>query len=361
MATSPKRSPVNQTVKAAFIGGIFAVVAAVIGGLFLLTNNDSDKLNNGISNEVSGNNNQISNTQNTYVAQESPLQDADYISFNYARLFGGYQVPVILAEMAPSGECSQFGPVITYGKDIADYFQNWEYKDAKAIASEPWNELMCGGKRSFLNGENANYTLLVIGSERDPECYKSFKYQADVLYVSESGDYESEDAKHSVSKGSKMTETDFHSGSYMDTRLSDPSENNCYIKNSLNIGFLILFIENQSEKTISDIDLSFKEYIPSTRWNEKSTAENVESALSNLPAITKRIPHIKPHEKLMWLLAIYFKDEKGYPDYYISSTIRPVSISFRPQNRNDRILQEIRLPLMDKAVKYQIPFGWNAQ
>jgi hypothetical protein len=75
----------------------------------------------------------------------------------------------------------------------------------------------------------------------------------------------------------------------------------------------------------------------------------------------KILPILKPGEKILWLLSIYEKDSRGYPDNYLSSIVQPIAVKFNVSQEKSKYLLNIRAPLKDDAIKVNLPFGWYAQ
>jgi len=325
----------KATVQSSIAGGILAIIAAFIGLIPFFTKDNENDIKENIT--------EISSTKiNSNIV--------DDFAFNYTRLFGGYQVPFFLSDK--EDDCGYaYGLERILGDTDMEFFQKWEYADSRKIKNIVYEELFsCDTiKRAWSGGGiESSFNLLRIANESDTITRKSFYYSSDVFYN------EYDDIYEDVEKGKKKSGYDFMVS-------LDKEKIDRIIKNSQKIGFLILYIENTTDKTIVDIDLEFLEFKNNHIYPSFPSSENVENEFLNLSPKSKKLPLLRPKEKLQLMISIYLKNDKGYPMKYISSVVRPLSLRYRIQNTSEYKKQDIRLPLKDKAMKIDIPFGWYWQ
>jgi hypothetical protein len=276
---------------------------------------------------------------------------ADYISFNYSRLFGGYQVPFLLAETANLFSAESNCPGTNYLTGSVNSFWNkWQYRDALPLKSRVWKEAVsCDGPSSNIE-QYSSFELLKIANENDSVTRSTFYFSSG----SYRDLYSNEVIK--VTPGSAKDEYEFHSSIKYDDKIKDK------IKfNSRNVGFLILYIENIGNVPLTEITFFYKEFIKTKAKFNLIPAYSVQKDIENEKTKRKILPVLKPNTKLLWLLSIYLKNENGYPNEYISSVILPVRISYKLQGGNESISQIVRKPLKDDAFKIEVPFGWYGQ
>jgi hypothetical protein len=89
--------------------------------------------------------------------------------------------------------------------------------------------------------------------------------------------------------------------------------------------------------------------------------KDVDDVIQTQPEQTQVIPRIKPHASVLWLLSIYQKNADRYPEKYFSSVIVPTRITFRSLGSPHTEQMIMRKPLMDKAAKILVPYGWYMQ
>jgi hypothetical protein len=136
---------------------------------------------------------------------------------------------------------------------------------------------------------------------------------------------------------------------------------NHFLNCTNNIGYVFLILENNSQYDL--INLKFNYYLYKRNFTNPTIVNdtNIENLIDRHKIKTKIIPHIKPNQKIIWLISIYFKDNKGYPKKYISNVILPINVTYQKKGEINKITQNIRLPLKDSAYKVSMPYGWFQQ
>ncbi len=268
------------------------------------------------------------------------------IGINYARFFGAYQVPFYLRAV----EHQTAGPLrfltdSESGQNAADFFEKWEFRDARFIKSEVYDSLW----------ESApSMTGHALGTK--------------LLQTSCEGDNVAMDFFNTVIDRSRLTRSIFpycYADPYIQYREQVPGDYpvqnvlDRVRENSDTIGFLLLFLENRSDNTLYDVRLKYsltRQYSPIT---QKLSTRSKDTSIDASETRTKSIDYFRPGNSFLWLLGVYRKDEHGYPETYLSDTIRPIRLSYRKQSRI--LTFAIRAPLGDRAARVSLPFGWYHQ
>jgi len=167
---------------------------------------------------------------------------------------------------------------------------------------------------------------------------------------------------------------------------SDSGKNLCNKEVSQDIGFLYLILENFSENRLDDIELFYKNLpnesaellrMPDNYHYEKSFEEGIvkitrteyieniglakekEEALLSTEEQKLFLPKMLPNQSFIWILSVYFKDEKGYPKSYLSDITKPLKVKYKINGKE--YTEIIREPGKDKSIKINLPFGWYGQ
>lgn len=289
-------------------------------------------------------------------------RENDLITLTYGRLFGGYQVPIILSTITfgrdeknnsnyPS--CNSAVTVGDISLELIQFWDNLEFNDANIVKTKPLDELFdCSKSEEFWGTSFPFYKILHIANKHNPKIDSLFYYQSDELY------YQGTDIPIGVNEGTFKSLMDFTES---DDRTQKEVWEQC-IKNSDRVGFLILLLENNSGNNLLNVEIEYVENLVN-HW-EISDAKKVNQILESeikKNVKTKSISSIANSDKFLMLLSVYLKDENGYPSEYLSSVIRPIKMKYKIQGTNEIYSQNIRLPLKDKAFKKYIPFGWLGQ
>ena len=299
-----------------------------------------------------------------------PPKSKASITINYMRLFGAIQVPWVMASTyyyklgIHQGE--RIDKSLPADAPLAKFFSTWKYKSAEPIKTALWDE-QCGG--GFIN------SLMCIGMEGDR---KGLDYLARLQFNTsfvgdETQDEFADRLKRTLPDVAKRTGSRLLTQNQL-RKLCDYVESK-----SQNIGFLFLILENKSPVPISEVKISYKEFINSktTRWTSSPGCYGCECIKPDIATYpqhqyvdgyfknisnnkTKTIYSLSSGESVIMLLSVYLKDGSGYPDRYLSNVIKPVSISFSDPS-SQIISQNVREPLRDKAAQIAVPFGWFGQ
>jgi hypothetical protein len=131
-------------------------------------------------------------------------------------------------------------------------------------------------------------------------------------------------------------------------------------RRSLEIGFLSIIIENTSGATLRSLQFHYLEVVKTAPLALPfDDAHTIEDALAAAQDQQLTLPELKPGGSVLWLLAIYRKDDRGFPESYASSVTRPIRVDFTQAGRTKSVT--IRKPLLDKAVTVAVPYGWYMQ
>lgn len=276
-----------------------------------------------------------------------------YLFINYLRLFGAFQVPLVLAQQYdPESRTSNKSTTWERYQDPPDenirfsmiapqveaFWHNWEYKDALPVRSLPWRNLFNSETRS----QYVPHSLLVFANKgnNDERMLQSYLVK---------GENCGNEGAGRVSLACP--------GKYSTEEVMSALE-----ETSAKVGFLSLIIENTSGTDLHDVYLHFREFEKQTRVLEKTEeSDMVDKLIEQKPEQYMVIGRIKTHASLLWLLSVYLKDDNGYPKEYLSGVDLPTRITFRMGSSPIRQNFNVRKPLMEKAAKIAVPFGWYYQ
>lgn len=321
----------KATVQGAIAAGVLAVLAAVIGIV------PSFFERGPASSQVA---------QVPASANESH-ELVEYISINYARLFGAFQVPFLLStSQEVCGGSENAWAFLGTGDE--GFWDRWEYKNARPLRSAVWDEVfVCdrNGKGEVFEGAHA---LLRAANANDPETTQAFYHASNEMYDSNSQE------TREVEAGSPKTPYDFLVS-------ADPGVLDAVEINASNVGFLVLYLQNTADRSVADLDIYYTEYDHNNELGAPVDASVVEARLAGGAEFSKRVPLLQSGGQVLLLLAAYIRNEDGYPAEYLTSVTRPTRLSYRMQGSRETLNQDVRLPLRDKAAKVEIPFGWYWQ
>ncbi len=124
---------------------------------------------------------------------------------------------------------------------------------------------------------------------------------------------------------------------------------------SNDVGFLFLVLENNTEQTFYDIEITF--YNTKISSDKKITKE----LLKKIPCTkeTKNIALLRPHKAFIWLLAVYKANNDGFPEYYLSDVTIPSTIEYLYNQKKQ--IQEIRKPYGENAITVPLPSHWISE
>lgn len=316
-------------VQAALVAGFFVIIAAVIGILPHI-GNDSSKEN---------------------------------ISVNYARIFGAFQAPFVFTGSKVYG-CSELRIDFLLGnKEVQDFWKTWKYRNALPIKSRVWDELFdCNKRSSSVAQMRRAEMLLKIGCENMPVTSDFFKFLADKERNSKIAKYLRKNSPDELDSMGFFMKNDFkHYLLAIGNKIQSDEILTKVAEGGRNIGFLVLYLQNISEKMMKDLKLFYKEFERLGFSPPFTSSEAVEKKFDNAKGEARLIPQLDTGETLLLLLAIYKKDENGYPSKYISSVIRPIKIEYRFSGNRSEYEQMLRLPLKEQSLKINLPFGWYGQ
>jgi hypothetical protein len=287
-----------------------------------------------------------------HLRDEGGASKGDTLFVNYLRLFGAYQVPIVLANQLlgpeaniptegpkPQPEQNYFANYYNFEPQVPAFWHNWEYKDARPIRSRVWREL-------FNLDTDVGKQLMVVAAAGDERLDQWAWMQGEACPKSFPNDGRSHGAFRICP------------GKYSTDEVARGLESI-----ASKVGFLSIIVDNQSNKELLDVTLHFNEFENHDPLIGEPVSKNEADAaiLESKKERQQILPRLKPHQSILWLLSIYIKDEAGYPSAYLSSATVPTRITFRSVG-SSRIEQMIvRKPLMDKAAKVTVPFGWYQQ
>jgi hypothetical protein len=299
-------------------------------------------------------------------ARKSPL------SIQYVRLFGGVEVPLLMALFgqpeisSDSPWAPKFRTVKKHGEEIEQvhvklikFFNFYTFKDASPLLTNIWSDVAA---KFDAAGEIA--WRATAGSRKERICFFTTQH------ADESG-YDSE--------------------LLMDNRLIR-SEAQCKSTvDSFNrrVGFTFLLFTNDSDEVLTDVHFHFRSNYDSNRltgiWQDlpdylksgglKEVPEN-GSPISNMKAIYGSATdielkvnglqpddifaaRIEPKQKLIALLNIYIAGENRLPATYLSGIYLFDEVTYKTGEVLTTL--KVRAPYLTRAARVMVPYGWASQ
>lgn len=261
------------------------------------------------------------------------------LSYSYTRAFGVTQVPMFLRAMASEYPLNTLG--MLHAEDKEKFWAGWPHKSCTTIQTSAYKELF---------DENLfavhSHKLLEEISLENPVSADFYKTEIDYDFV---------DAKIQGIEWWALTPFRKYEiyrqvvpGNYSIEEVSK-----AIAKASKEVGFLLLFLKNDSNQPLNNLRLLYKDSQHPDPLNIALNKGSMGKA-QNKEII---IRHIGQQEELILLLQIYRKDINGYPSSYYSSINIPLEIRYS----TGFLCQRIKKPNRDKAAKIPFPFGWTGQ
>jgi len=263
------------------------------------------------------------------------------VAISYTRLFGAYQVPYILDSQNKIFQ-------IYSESELIKFHNKWNSEVPNFLKTKAWDEVIT---------PHMSLDLLKIACKNVPNCNNDpILKQTTIFSGYDDWSISLQGVNTSDLSENEKREFDelFLPGKYPAKRILERVK-----ELSNNIGFLILILQNTSKKALHDIKFEYTEYLINSIGEHFPSSQHVENELKKSEELVKFHPLLNPDQKLLLLLSVYFKDNKGYPKAYIASVMRPFRISYNIDG-SDRKL-EIRLPKKEEAMKRIVPLGWADQ
>lgn len=299
-------------------------------------------------------------------AQNNPAKP----SINYMRLFGAYQVPWVIQSLYVSNAESDesilpISSVLGENEPLYKFWESWEYAKSKPLKTKLWEE--------YLRLDSFDLLCIAINDDKKALDYLSIIdfHRQNIGEVGEA-DFEGVLKKEFSEVAVRAKALPFTNEKYM--RMHKYIE-----KQSQNIGFLFLIIENTTDKIFEDVTINYKDY---SNKNKAHRDNNIQYGCSYDKIDTSKFPsaseaeaallgeanekhktlyQLKPKDSIMLILEIYIKDKQGYPQKYISDITKPISLTYREATSNTKTALDIRGPLRDQAAQILVPLGWYGQ
>ena len=179
----------------------------------------------------------------TRLQQTAGTQKGEHIFINYLRLFGAYQVPMVLANqfLGPSLEQDD-EPEAQYYRNLGNiehqlsaFWRNWEYKNARPIRSVVWRQLFFKNETDTYSDIPSELLLFMAG---DDDRIRQWEGVAGELCGGLDG------GAHRVCPGK-------YSQDEVLTAVKD---------DAAKVGFSSLTVENTSPNTLQNVGLHFRTY-----------------------------------------------------------------------------------------------------
>lgn len=260
------------------------------------------------------------------------------LKYSYTRAFGAFQVPFFFRAMGD--EYSHLGTLLPTD-DVKTFWENWPHKQCRIMSTMPYKELF-DNERGFYNISNKMLEDVCLKNPISADFFLT-KVDESLIYKHNPHIYWGIQPFRKYELYREIVP-----GKYS---VKEVEEN--IGRESKEVGFLFLIIENYGDKPLSNLRLDlncFKNPHPFTvAINKKELALVEKQQLI--------IKNIDSKEKLLLLLEVYKKDENGYAKDYFSSVVLPKSI----KNTNRMRRMAFNMPNREKAAKILFPFGWTGQ
>lgn len=286
----------------------------------------------------------------TIVIYNTPPNDESEINglqIQYVRAFGAYRVPLMMKYIL-----SRYKNV-----DVVDaapeFRKQWEerFKTLYAVRSEAWDEIE---KEKFSGKSLYSKILNPVKGDVVKFCLNDIKYS----------DYAYRDVQEKETI--KFFEKKFHMTVPQDWEYELDGANES------DIGFLFIVVENNTEKSFYDINLSYelvKNNVMTNDvlglcesanldWKKKNSNALTDETLKNAEKIQldKKISHLRPGESFIWLLHAYKSKDDGMPEYYLTDIEIPRKITFMVNGKTMEL--DVRAPYGLQAARMHLPKDW---
>lgn len=287
----------------------------------------------------------------TIVIYNTPSNDESEINglqIQYVRAFGAYRVPLMMKYIL-----SKYKNV-----DVVDaapeFRKQWEerFKTLYAVRSEAWDEIE---KEKFSGKSLYSKILNPVKGDVIKFYLNSIKYSSDRY------------RRVQEIEAVKFFEEKFH------MTVPQDWENELDGANESDIGFLFIVVENDTEKSFYNINLSYELVKNSVMpndvlgpgyesanldWKKQKSNALTDETLKNAKKIPldKRISQLKPGESVIWLLYAYKSKDDGMPEYYLTDIEIPRKITFMVNGKTMEL--DVRAPYGLQAARMHLPKDW---
>jgi pimeloyl-ACP methyl ester carboxylesterase len=307
-----------------------------------------------------------------YGEQANRSQTNYGLDFQYVRLFGALEVPLLMKELPSSGfKKSGFGagyrvPRGDHSRNndvqvgLANFIDRAPFRDARPLVTPMWKDLAGDDVATM------NVALRASSANRDER----------ICFLVDSF----------IDGGSLETARSFGKALPRNWRKRCPE----IVKEAdRRVGYTFLLFENRSKEAIQNVTFKIRTSYPNNpvlkefrnesdiekqielalkmvngdpvsglveRYN---VAANVEAALLNADQSELRLSKIDPGEKLIAILDVYISDPMQLPATYLYGIYKFDEMTF--QIGSDRRTISIRPPYREKAARVFVPYGWFNQ
>jgi hypothetical protein len=261
------------------------------------------------------------------------------ISYSYTRAFGALQVPQFLRGMY--SEYPNFGMQFLPTDTIQRFWDSWPHKHCRLVETEAYRELFDNEQGHYLSAQE----LLKNVALEDPASADFFTTVIDYELIEQNIPDIEWDVQIPFSEYQIYRK--IVPGNYTTSEVYD-----AIVHASDQVGFLLLFMKNESDKALNNITLTYHRHEHSHPLEQAIKSDELKLKVKK----TMIIKHLQAREEILMLLEVYRKDQNGYPQAYLSSVDWPEKLtgrSFRPFT--------FSAPNRDKAAKIPFPFGWSGQ
>lgn len=319
---------------------------------------------------------------NAFVQNTSTLQTGSsaHLSFQYARLFGALEIPLLMKFIPAPGfrKSDLHGYLRPKGKkykefdeiraDLAKFVQNLPFQDARPLLTPLWTDVA--------GDEDATLNIFWRASSAGRNERSCFYMEPLVDEIGLNEDLVGPLLPKYWQKSCPKIQKEF------DGR----------------VGFTFLIVENDSAEKIDDISLFYRETYSENKvvkeFDDKwlapqrpererknkvrstineisdasalenltrrySTAQAVEASVKMQPLQELKMSDMKPGEKRIVALNVYFSDERNLPAGYLYGIYEFERAEYSTSKGHQTL--PIRQPYLEKAARVAVPYGWFNQ
>ncbi|WP_407149248.1 esterase/lipase family protein [Bradyrhizobium sp. ORS 86] len=309
---------------------------------------------------------------NAFRDSRSANSSEGVVGVQYIRLFGALEVPLLM-ELIPSPRfaSSELGrdyksvlKTHVKNKDVqtqlAEFIQQWPFKNARPLLTTMWTDL--AGK------ENAAASVAwraSLGNRDERSCF----------------------FLEPLIDGGSLANADELSGLLpKNWRRECESIQNRFDRR---IGFTFLLLENTGRDALDNVSLKvhdsyqynrvvkeFNSAVPARRFRRSlekmprsdalqnlistfGTAAQAEQKVADIPLRELTIAKMRPGEQYLLLMNIYFADEHQLPAGYLYGIYTVDEVTY--QIGSNLTSMKVRGPLLERAARVAVPYGWFNQ
>ena len=259
------------------------------------------------------------------------------IQLSYINLYGAIGVPLVLDSLDGANRHidhaykSAIELVQPDSQQLYLFWKTWRFRDAHPLPNPTWQQLFADDSQFILykSGE------LLMTSSANPAVAQYIYSHSDGCGPKPRGAGASENiCPGPLSRGEAWDQIQTEAGK---------------------VGFLMLFIENTSEKELNDVQIAYKQLVHGLAEApidaELADRKTDEGELQRI-----RVPDMKPHSSVAWLVRVFVQQGPEGSRKVISNVAEPVDFSYSMDGASRTV--PISVPFIDRATDLHLPTGY---